>query len=190
MNGFCVCPHDDDGPIEFKKEEKSSGVYDTAVQEGGSSDKKLHPELNKNMVQSIKSLREHRFVLPGDPEAARPETKLDESAAAESQFGGEGEYVDNMCNNEEFAKLTDLLERAKVAVEKGVSKPSIRSQVISKIKSATDLALYSAGDKGRLKVDRKTSGCILASSSWFQHVEYFKCRVEIFVTLARFQYCH
>ena len=148
-------PHDDDGPIDFKKEMEKSGVYDTAVQKGGSSDEKLQPEVNKNMVQSIKSLREHRFLLPGDPEAERPETKLDESAAAESQFGGEGEYVDDICNKTEFAKLTDLLELAKVAVEKGVSKPSIRSQVISKIKSATDLALYSAGDKGRLKVGKK-----------------------------------
>ena len=148
-------PHDDDGPIDFKKEMEKSGVYDTAVQKGGSSDEKLQPEVNKNMVQSIKSLREHRFLLPGDPEAERPETKLDESAAAESQFGGEGEYVDDICNKKEFAKLTDLLELAKVAVEKGVSKPSIRSQVISKIKSATDLALYSAGDKGRLKVGKK-----------------------------------
>ena len=149
-------PHDKDGPIDFSKEELRSGVYDTAVQEGGSSEVELQPQMNKNMVQSIKSLREHRYLLPGDSNAQRPETELDKSAAAESQFGGEGVYVDDICNQTEFAKLTDLLEQAIAAVEKGVSKPSIRSQVISKIKSATDLTLYSAGDKGRLKVGKKS----------------------------------
>jgi hypothetical protein len=58
--------------------------------------------------------------------------------------------VDDTCNESEFTKLTDLLEKAKTAAENGVSKPSIRSQVLSKLKSACDLAMCEAGDKGRL----------------------------------------
>jgi hypothetical protein len=108
------------------------------------------------MVQSVKSLREHNFLLPGQDGTARAATKLDEAAAAEHvQFGGEGEHVDSTCNENEFAKLTGLLEKAKSAVENGVAKPSIRSQVLAKLKSASDLAIYEAGDKGRLKVGKK-----------------------------------
>ena len=140
--------------------ETTSEEVGGAAQDGGSAsistELALRPELDKNMVQSIKSLREHRFLLPGQAGTARAATKLDEAAAAEYvQFGGEGEYVDNICNENEFAKLTDLLEKAKTAAENGVAKPSIRSQVLAKLKSACDLAKYEAGDKGRLKVGKK-----------------------------------
>jgi hypothetical protein len=124
--------------------ESTSEEVGGAAQDGGSASTStelaLRPELDKNMVQSIKSLREHRFLLSGQAGTAREATKLDEAAAAEHvQFGGEGEHVDNTCNENEFAKLTDLLEKAKTAAESGVSKPSIRSQVLSKLKSACDL---------------------------------------------------
>ena len=140
--------------------ETTSEEVGGAAQDGGSAsistELALRPELDKNMVQSIKSLREHRFLLPGQAGTERAATKLDEAAAAEyEQFGGEGEYVDSICNENEFAKLTDLLEKAKTAAENGVAKPSIRAQVLEKLKSACDMARYEAGNKGRLKVGKK-----------------------------------
>jgi hypothetical protein len=113
-------------------------VVGGAAQDGGSASMStelaLRPELDKNMVQSIKSLREHRFLLDylKKLRTQRAVTRLDGAAAAEcEQFGGEGECVDSTCNETEFAKLTGLLnlllKKAKSAVEKGVAKPPIRS---------------------------------------------------------------
>ena len=68
-------------------------------------------------------------------------------------------------NHEEFAKLTNLVEQAKTAAEAGLSKPSIRSQVIEKLKSALDLAAYEAGDKGRLKVGKSLKKSDISSSN-------------------------
>ena len=79
--------------------------------------------------------------------------------------GGEGEYVDSICKETEFAKLTDLVEKAKTAAESGIAKPSIRSQVLAKLKSALDLANYEAGDKGRPKVGKNSKKSSVSMSN-------------------------
>jgi hypothetical protein len=59
----------------------------------------LRPELDKNMVTSAKSLREHRFQKPGQRE--RQASALEKSAELvgdDSQNGGEGLDVDEICN--------------------------------------------------------------------------------------------
>ena len=48
--------------------------FTSSVAEGGSSEAAPRPELSNNRVQSIKSLREHKFPLPGNN--PRPATKL------------------------------------------------------------------------------------------------------------------
>jgi hypothetical protein len=114
---------------------------------------KAKPEVDKNMVQSIKGLREHRFVLPG--QRPKAETALDRSAdLVNNQFGGEGEYVDGICNFKELDVLTKLLDEAKASARAGVVKPSIRSQVLSKLKSVEDLLNNPYVKKGSLKVGK------------------------------------
>ena len=43
-------------------------------------------ELDRNMVQSIKSLREHRFLLPGMRESALPTSNIEKSVSVYDQF--------------------------------------------------------------------------------------------------------
>ena len=114
------------------------------------------PELSKNMVQSIKSLREHHFSVPGMRKEAEAETNLERSASVvNDKFGGEGAYVDDICNQQEFERLTNLIEEASASAVKGCSKPSVRSQVLAKLKSLQDLVSNQAMDKGRLKVGKR-----------------------------------
>jgi hypothetical protein len=112
------------------------------------------PEVDKNMVQSIKGLREHNFVLPG--QRPKEETALDKSAdLVNNQFGGEGEYVDSICSFKELDVLTKLLDDAKASARAGVVKPSIRSQVLSKLKGVEDLLNNPFVKKGSLKEERQ-----------------------------------
>jgi hypothetical protein len=108
--------------------------------------------LDRNMVQSIKSLREHRFALPGKRSEAKVKTGLEESASlAGDKFGGEGAYVDNICNEKEFNRLTKLIEEATASAGIGSMMPSMRSQVLSKLQSVSDLLHSPAVQKGQLK---------------------------------------
>ena len=64
--------------------ETTSEEVGGAAQDGGSAsistELALRPELDKNMVQGVKSLREHRFLSPGQAGTARASTKLYEAA--------------------------------------------------------------------------------------------------------------
>ena len=111
------------------------------------------PELDKNVVQSIKSLREHTFPLPGSRTDALPTSALDNSAAVEyGNFGGESEYVDSVCNDGSFQRLTELLEKAKAEAE-SLPKLSMRAQILSKLNAAKDVS-EGVIRKGRLKIGK------------------------------------
>jgi hypothetical protein len=69
--------------VENDHETTSEEVGGAAQVEGGASmstELALRPELDKNMVQGVKSLREHRFLSPGQAGTARASTKLYEAA--------------------------------------------------------------------------------------------------------------
>ena len=87
----------------------------------------VRPELNKNQVQSIKSLREHNFELPGS--RPREKTVLEESAMSMTDQGGEGEYVDDTLSATALDQLTELISKAKGAAEE-VPKLAIREMVL------------------------------------------------------------
>ena len=97
---------------EFNDDSKmSSSVVDTRASSGETLQQGsvVRPELDKNRVQSIKSLREHRFILPG--QSQKDTSELDDSAyfGNPDQFGGEGLYVDSICNQDEFFGLPSCL---------------------------------------------------------------------------------
>jgi hypothetical protein len=139
---------------EFDSDEREKTTDDKRLPL--SSGEMLKPELDKNMVQSIKSLREHRFLTPGSRREARGETKLERAASVvNDQFGGEGDDIDNICNQQEFGRLTKLLQDATESATSGISKPSIRSQVLAKLKSVNDLVSNNVMEKGRLKVGKR-----------------------------------
>jgi hypothetical protein len=136
----------------------------TEVNEEKGMPSSLKPEVNKNMVQSVKSLREHRFGLPG--RRAGEETGLDRSAdLANNQFGGEGAYVDSICNELELNKLTKLLSEAKSSTLRGIHKPSIRSRVLTKLKGVEDLINTPSVDKGSLTVGKKSDVSSISKSN-------------------------
>ena len=87
----------------------------------------LRPELDKNMAQSLKSLREHRFQLPG--KRPREASEIEESAMSMSDQGGEGLYMDETLFSKSFGRLTSLHDEAKSAAE-GVAKPAIRQELL------------------------------------------------------------
>jgi len=142
-----------DGEVPASHESAEEVVSNDGVSLGGSGTAP-RTELDKNMVQSIKSLREHRFLLPGMREVALPTSNIEKSASVYDQFGGEGDYVDDICNQKQFARLTELLEHAKDAARRGVVKPNLRSQVLEKLNAATDIA-NGVSQQGRLKVGKK-----------------------------------
>ena len=89
-------------------------------------------------MQSIKSVREHNFSLPGMREQAEMETGLKTSTSVvNDQFGEEGAYVDNICNQPKFDRLTKLINDAISMAMTGVSRPSIRGQVLAKLPRAS-----------------------------------------------------
>ena len=125
--------------------------------EGGES-KALRPELSKNMVQSAKSIREYRFKIPGKRQGE--ESKLENSASIvgdDLQTGGEGLYIDEICNQAEFESLTEQLDSAIEAAKKGLAKKSIRENVLSKLNSCIELAKHGSVAKGQLKVGKRKS---------------------------------
>ena len=116
--------------------------------EGETEGANLRPELDKNMVISAKSLREYRFQKPGQRE--RQASALEKSAEIigdDSQNGGEGLYVDEICNQENFECLTKSIKKATEAAEQGLVKQSIRQQVLSKLEAAMELATGSTVKK-------------------------------------------
>ena len=127
--------------------------------EGETEGANLRPELDKNMVTSAKSLREYRFQKPGQRE--RQASALEKSAEIvgdDSQNGGEGLYVDEICNQENFECLTKSIKKATEAAEQGLVKQSIRQQVLSKLEAAMELATGSTVKKGQLKVGKRKRG--------------------------------
>ena len=90
----CTCPLDQkatcDGDVKLEmqevKDDFGSEESSTAgSSSGGEKAPLLRPELDKNMVQSLKSLREHRFKLPG--KRLREASKIEESAMSMSDQG-------------------------------------------------------------------------------------------------------
>ena len=108
------------------------------------------PELSKNMVQSVKSLREHQFALPGSKSG---ESTQIEKSAQENDFemGGEGLYIDEVCDNDSAKLLSESIKTAIGAAKNQNDNPSIRQQVVSKLKAAMDLANNPAPQKNNLK---------------------------------------
>ena len=87
--------------------------------EGETENDYLRPELDRNMVTSAKSLREYRFKRPGQQQ--RDESKLEESAdivGDDTQNGGEGLYIDEMCNQQDFECLTKSIKAATEAASR------------------------------------------------------------------------
>ena len=66
----------------------------------------------------------------------------------DTQNGGEGLYVDEICNQEDFERLTKAIEAATVAASKGLIKESMRKQVIATLKTAMDLTVNGTAQKG------------------------------------------
>jgi hypothetical protein len=114
----------------------------------------VRPELDKKMVQSIKSLQEHRFQLPGK----RPgdATKLDDSAMSMSDQGGEGSHVDPALSTKTSGRLTSLLDEARSAAA-GVAKPAMRDELLKQLKKMKS-SMEPGIKKGQLKVGKKTKG--------------------------------
>ena len=89
-------------------------------------------------------------------DSSEEETVLEQSASVvNGQFGGEGEYVDDICNQPEFERLTKLIEDATLSAKTGVSKPSIRGQVLAKLQSLSDLVKHQSKEKGGLKKGKR-----------------------------------
>ena len=78
-------------------------------------------ELDRNMVQSAKSLREYRFRMPGNNFGEESELERSARLVNDDQIGGGGLYVDSICESEKFDRLTKLLNEAIVATEIGVT---------------------------------------------------------------------
>lgn len=112
----------------------------------------IRPELDKNRVQSIKSLREHTFQLPGRRE--RETSKIEQSAMLYSDQGGEeGDYVDPTMSPDPIAHLKSILNEAG-PVARGLREPRIREVILRKIKEmGQDLA--TSNDRGQLKVGKR-----------------------------------
>ena len=127
-----TCPLDQkatyDGDVQLDLQEIKD-VFSSEEVEHSSSGGDLplvRPELDKNMVQSMKSLREHRFLLPG--KRPRDATTLEESAMSMNDQGGEGMYVDSTMSTEAIGRLTSLLDEAHSAAE-DVS-PGMRNELL------------------------------------------------------------
>jgi hypothetical protein len=129
--------------------EKEAGKWESSGGEDFTPGKR--PELDKNMVQSIKSLREHRFELPGKRPKAT--TTIEESAMRMSDQGGEGDYVDETLSANSLDHFTELLSKAKEAAE-GIPKLSMRDTILDKLGALTD-EMKGGVKKGQLKVGKK-----------------------------------
>ena len=137
-------------------EEADNANESSVTGESNTDSNVFRPELDKNMVQSVKSLREYRYGLPGKRE--RKESALERSAAIvgdDIQNGGEGLYIDEVCNQASFERLTEALDKAKDAAAEGVARPSLRQQVLTKLNSLMDLVNSGAASKGQLKVGKR-----------------------------------
>ena len=115
----------------------------------------IRPELDTNRVQSIKSLREHTFRLPG--KETRETTALEESAMQFSGQGGEeGEYVDQTVSPDPIAHLNNILSQAEDIANK-IQLPTMREEILRKLmKMGKDLD--TTIPKGRLKIGKKAKG--------------------------------
>ena len=72
----------------------------------------VQPELDRNMVQSIKSLREHYFNIPGMSHGTETQLEASTRLTNANDFGVEGLHMDPICNQKEFAWLKACLEVA------------------------------------------------------------------------------
>ena len=107
------------------------------------------------MVQSLKSLREHRFRMPGTKN--EDESALERSARLVNgeQIGGEeGLYSDPICSSDKFAQLTNPLHDA-IATSDGIDNPSLRHQVLSKLEKILDQTKNEVNEPGQLKAGKK-----------------------------------
>ena len=109
------------------------------------------PELDKNMVQSIKSLREHGFSIGGT--TTRAPTEIEKSAQfGNVSQGGEGVYASDL-QAHEIDGLLRQIEDATTAAKKAGVEQSIQQKVISKLRDAAD-SFNPAVNKGRLKIGK------------------------------------
>ena len=121
-------------------------------------------ELSKNRVQSIKSMREHQFQIPG--KRHEPESKIESSAMQEAMdCEGEGIYVDEVCSQDSYHELTSSIQKAIKNADSGLSKPSIRQQVLHKLKAARDLANGPAPSSGGLKIGKRKASSDITSDN-------------------------
>ena len=146
---------------ETDQEESPSTINESTTEKTGQP---ARPELTKNMVQSVKSLREHQFALPGYKSGE--ETTIEESARI-NDFGegGEGAYVDDVCNQHSYEELSQSIKKAIEAAKHHNDNPSIRQQVVSKLKAAMDMANHPAPQKGSLKRGKKKAKNNLSSDN-------------------------
>ena len=139
------------GEIQDESNNESGDVGMWESSGGENFSPAVRPELDKNQVQSIKSLREHNFELAG--KRAREMTALEKSAISMSDQGGEGDYVDETTSAKAVDQLTELLSKAKGAAD-AVPKLAIREMVLKKLKALTD-AMNEGVKKGQLSVGKK-----------------------------------
>ena len=112
------------------------------------------PPVTMRQVQSVKSLRQHRF---SEPIQAKPTTKLDRSAVNGNYGnleGEDGEYVANI-HDDKIKIAREDIERAKEAVLQSVPSVTMRRQVIAKLRQAGELMSNQAVQKGALKIGKK-----------------------------------
>ena len=64
--------------------------------------------------------------------------------------------IDPICDTEKFDRLAKLLNEAIVATEAGIAKPSIRQEMLSKLKSGLEICSNQSYPKGQLKVGKKS----------------------------------
>ena len=145
-------------PQEVCQKHTSRGGFTTPVR----------PEFSKPMVQSIRSLREHRFNLPGKNDGITTELELSAASGNADQNGGEGLYYDEVTNQASFDQLTKAIAKATEAAGTGVSKPSVRDQVIAKLKSAMDIASKQTIEKGGLKKGKKQQSSTVSTENVIQ----------------------
>ena len=139
---------------KIAEESSRTTAEDQEVQPGHNKCALPRQELSKNRVQSIKSLREHQFNLPGRREGV--ESRIENSAEfGNPTTGEEGIYEDAICNQRSYDMLTKSLQDAIKAAAKGVEKPSIRQQIVTKLKAAMDLTAAPAVQKGSLRKGKK-----------------------------------
>ena len=113
------------------------------------------PQVDLKTVQSIKTLREHRFA---EKPEGNPTTKLDISAEdghLGMVEGEEGVYVSDL-HAQNIINAKEDIEKATDLMEKSIVSPSLRRQVVKKLKEVTTLVDGPAVQKGQLKVGKRS----------------------------------